>query len=85
MKINRQILESFLGKKVEVKLFDRDIFVGELHKIGEERYKGNNNLYLPKNWYLVEYDNYSIWGDKEHSCLFRVSHITRIKEVLDEC
>lgn len=49
MKINREIVESYLGKKVEVKLFDGEVIVGELHKTGEEAYKNNPNLYIPKN------------------------------------
>ncbi len=75
MKINREIVEQFLGKKVEIKLFDGEIIVGELHKTGEEKYKGNNNLYLPRKYYFVE-----VYG--ETSCLFRSSHIRRIKEII---
>ena len=74
MKINREVVESYLGKKVEIKLFDGEIVVGKLHKTGEEKYKDNNNLYFPKKYYFVEF-----YG--ETSCLFRSSHIRRIKEV----
>lgn len=81
MKINRQIVESYLGKKVEIKLFDGDIVIGYLHKTGEERYKGNNNLFLPKNYYLLEYDSYDNFEYKVHSSLFRSSHIKSIKEI----
>lgn len=81
MKINRKIVESYIHKKVEIKLFNEDIFVGELHKTDEEIYKRNPNLYFPKNYYFLEYDNYDIFGYKEHSCLFRSSHIKTIKEV----
>lgn len=75
MKINREIVEQFLGKKVEIKLFDGEIIVGELHKTGEEKYKGNNKLYLRRKYYFVE-----VYG--ETSCLFRSSHIRRIREVI---
>lgn len=75
MKINREIVEKYLGKKVEIKLFDGEIVVGELHKTGEERYKGNDRLYIPRKYYFVE-----LYG--KYSCLFRSSHIRRIKEVI---
>lgn len=80
MKINREIVESYLGKKVEVKLFNGEIVVGELHKTGEEQYKGNNNLYFPRNYYFVENkllkDNFGYW----HSCMFRSSHIKKYRK-----
>lgn len=75
MKINREVVESYLGEKVEIKLFDGEIVVGKLHKTGEEQYKGSNNLYLPKKYYFVEF-----YG--KTSCLFRLSHIRRIKKVV---
>ena len=82
MKINREIVESYLGQKVEVKLFDGEIVIGELHKTGEESYKNNPNLYIPKNRYFVENkllkDAYGYY----HSCLFRSSHIRKIKKVI---
>ncbi len=68
MKINRKILESFLGKKVEVKLFDGTIMKGYLQKCDH---------YMCKNWYeIIPYNGNNI--------LFRVSHITRIKEEKDD-
>lgn len=81
MKINREIVENYLGKKVEVKLFYGDIVIGYLHKTGEEKYKNNPNLYFPRNYYLLEYENYDKFGNKYHSSLFRSSHIKKIKEV----
>ena len=75
MRINREVVESYLGKKVEIKLFDGEIVVGKLHKTGEEQYKANNNLYFPKKYYFVE-----VYG--KTSCLFRSSHIRRIKEIV---
>lgn len=77
MKINRQIAESYLGQKVEVKLFNGEIVVGELHKTREEQYKNNPNLYIPKNYYFVEYP-FSF----DHSFLFRSSHIRKIQKVI---
>lgn len=75
MKINRQVVDSYLGKKVEVKLFYGDIVIGYLNKTGEEKYKNNPNLYFPKKYYFVE-----VYG--KTSCLFRSSHIRRIKEIV---
>ena len=81
MTINRKIVNSYLGKKVEVKLFDGDVVIGHLNKTGEEKYKNNPNLYIPKNYYFLEYDNYDSFGNKDLSPLFRSSHIRSIKEV----
>lgn len=72
MKINREIVESYLGKRVEIKLFNGKIIVGELHKTGEETYKNNLSLYIPRKYYFLE---------NPHSCLFRSSHIRSIKKV----
>lgn len=81
MKINRKIVESYLGQKVEVKLFYGDIVIGYLHKTREEAYKNNPNLSVPKNYYFLEYDNYDNYGNKDHSSLFRVSHIRSIRKI----
>lgn len=81
MKINKQVVDSYLDKKVQVKLFDGDIVIGYLNKTGVEKYKNNPNLYIPKNYYFLEYDNYDNFGNKDHSSLFRSSHIRNIKEV----
>lgn len=81
VKINKELVESHLGKKVEVKLFYGEIITGYLHKTGEEKYKTNPGLYLRKNYYFLEYDSYDNFGNKQHTSLFRSSHITRIKEV----
>lgn len=77
MKINRQIVENYLGKKVEIKFYDGEIIVGELHKTGEKKYKSNPNLYIPKNYYFVK-----LPFSFSHSFLFRSSHIRKIKEVV---
>ena len=78
MKINREIVESFLGKKVEVKLLYEDVVVGILHKTGEEEFKNNPNLYIPKNYYFVIYP----FSLRENSFLFRSSQIRKIQEVI---
>lgn len=75
--MNRAFIETFLGQKVEIKLFDGEIVVGKLHKTREEKYKNNPNLYIPKNYYFVEYPYFN-----NHSCLFRSSHIKKIQKVI---
>lgn len=72
--MNRETLESYLGKNVEIKLFDNDIITGILHKTGEEYLKNSPCLFLPKNWYFTETGMFI-------SALFRVSHIKTIKEI----
>lgn len=70
--MNRKYIETFLGKNVEIVLFDKDVIKGEFHKSGEELFKNNPNLCIPKNYYFVI---------NPQSCLFRSSHIRKIKEV----
>ena len=71
--MTRAKLERYLGKRVEVTLFDGEVIRGFLHRTGEELFKNDLNLYLPKNYYVCTNDtNYS-------SCLFRVSHIKKLK------
>ena len=73
MKINRKIVESYLGKRVEIKLFNGIVCKGELHKTGEEEFKGDPNLFIPKNYYFTY--------NPHNNCVFRSSHIKKIKEV----
>lgn len=76
--MNRQDFEKYLGKSVEIKLFDGEVVKGYLQKTGEERFKNDPSLYLRKGFYFVT------GAEKSKiciSCLFRVSHVTRIKEV----
>ena len=68
--MKRSELEKYLGKSVTIKLFDGDIITGELHKTGEERFKYDHNLYLPKNLYFL----------MPQSVLFRCSHVKKLKE-----
>ena len=77
--MKRSDLEQYLGKFVEIKIFDGDVFKGFLHKTGEEQFKNNPNLYLCKNFYFVT-------GTSEStvciSCVFRTSHVKSIKEII---
>lgn len=76
--MNRQEFEKNLGKFVEIKLFDGEVVKGYLQKTGEEKFKNEPSLYLKKGFYFVT-------GSEKSkiciSCLFRVSHVTRLKEV----
>lgn len=47
---------------------------GYLRKSGDERYRNDPNLYLPKNYYFLT-DDYGVCK----TCLFRVSHIQNYK------
>ena len=69
MNMKRDKVEEFIGKQVVVKLFDETTVVGELHKTGEEQFKGDSNLYIPSNYYFLI---------NPQSCLFRSSHITKM-------
>ncbi|WP_373220913.1 hypothetical protein [Mediterraneibacter gnavus] len=69
--MKRSELEKYLGKTVTITLFDNDVITGELHKTGEEKFKNDPNLYLPQKWYFLI---------NPQSCLFRASHVKRLKE-----
>ena len=69
--MKRSDLEQYLGKVVTIKLFDNEIITGELHKTGEERFRNNPNLYIPKKCYFLI---------NPQSCLFKCSHVKKLKE-----
>lgn len=69
--MKRSDLEKHLGKVVTITLFDNDVITGELHKTGEERFKDNPNLYIPRKWYFLT---------SPQSCLFKCSHVRKLKE-----
>lgn len=76
--MNRQEFEKYLGQKVEIKLFDGEVVKGYLQKTGEEKFKNDPSLYLRKGFYFV------IGSEKSKiciNCIFRVTHVTKIKEV----
>lgn len=68
--MKRSDLEKYLGKVVTITLFDNEVITGELHKTGEEKFKFDPNLYIPKNCYFL----------LPQSCLFKCSHVKKLKE-----
>lgn len=73
--MNRSKLEQYLGKTVKIVLFDGDTFSGELHKTGEEQFKNDLSLCVPRKYYFL-----TSTGNKTCSCLFRCSHVVKITE-----
>lgn len=71
--MNREQLEQYLKKNVKIKLFDGEEIAGCLRKSGEDDFKNNPNLFLPKNYYFLVDKNLNCI-----SCLFKVSHIRKI-------
>ncbi|MCI9418347.1 MAG: hypothetical protein HFI82_13355 [Eubacterium sp.] len=69
--MKRSELERHLGKTVEITLFDGAVITGELHKTGEDAFRNNPNLYIPRKWYCLI---------NPQSCLFRCSHVKNIKK-----
>lgn len=70
-------LNTYLGKKVKIKLFDDDVIEGELHKTDEEIFKNNLSIYWAgKNKYILirksDITNY-------YSCIFCASHIKKLE------
>ncbi len=72
--MKRSELEKYLGKTVEVTIFGETLR-GILHKTGEEKFKNNYNLYLPKKYYFVS-DEYGIPCG---NCIFRCSHVSKLR------
>ena len=72
-------LEEYLGKQVKITLFNKDIITGVLHKTGEEQFKRDPNLYIPRNCYFCINSNSEV--DK---CIFKVSHIRKLEELDEE-
>lgn len=73
--MNRKELEENIGRNVKIRLFDGKIIKGYLRKTGEEDYRNNPNLYIPKNFYFLT-DGKS---NECRTCLFKVSHIRTLK------
>lgn len=74
--MTRAELDQYLDVDVRVWLFDGDIIFGHLRKTRDERYKGDPNLYLPKDYYFLALD----LGSHEYvSSLFRVSHVKKLE------
>lgn len=75
MTLTRSKLEEYIGKNVEVTLFDGDVIRGYLRKTATEELKIDPNLYLKRGYYFLS-------GKNDLNCnswLFRVSHIKRFK------
>ena len=72
--MNRVEFEEYLGKRVSLKLFDNTLCEGFLRRTGDECFKNNPNLYIPRNKYDLVDENFN-----SLSCIFRVSHIKKIR------
>ena len=71
--------QKYLGKKVQIELFDGHVFSGFLQKTGDERFKNNPDLYLRRGYYcLIETleSQYNV-----DFIIFRFSHVHKIKFV----
>lgn len=77
--MKRSELEKYLGCFVKVILFDGTILKGYLQKTHDEKFKRNNNLYIPRNHYFVTGTETSDDADM----IFRCSHVRKIE--VEEC
>lgn len=75
--MKREKVEQYIGKKVEVKLFDGCIFEGYLRKTHDESFKDVPNLYLKTNYYFLTSCENS--KDSVGNTIFRATHITTMK------
>lgn len=71
--------KKYLNKMIEVTVFDGDIYKGCLRKTGDKNFKFNPNLYLIRDSYFFTEDIKSL---ECISCIFRFSHIRKIKELV---
>lgn len=67
----RNKVDLFLGKKVEIELFDGSIEKGIFYKTGDIKFKN-----YPSNWLLSNY----YFVDTKINRFIRSSHIKKIKE-----
>lgn len=65
-------LERLIGRVVTIILLDGDEITGELHKTGEELFKNNASLYIPRKRYTL------IKQDGNNTCVFRSSHVKKL-------
>lgn len=77
---NRQQFESLLGKKVKIKLCNKSVLTGELHKTGEEQFKNNSDLYYKPNYYFLLDEN----GELVDRTVFRVASVRKVEVVENE-
>lgn len=73
--MTRAELEKHLGNRVKITVFNGTVIEGYLHKTGEESFKNDANLYIPRNLYFCT----ARQSQKVISCLFKVSHIKNLK------
>ena len=73
----RKELEKYIGKYVEITLFDDEKITGILYKTGSERYKHEPNLYIPQNRYVIENE----CNRNDYSCIFRCSHVKKLTKL----
>ena len=71
--MKRETLELYLGESIIITLFDGSEYSGVLHKTGEEAYKNNPNLYIPKNYYFLTNKG------KPINTIFRSSHVIKLR------
>lgn len=73
--MKKSLLNGYLGQEVKVWLHDGSEYGGILHKTGEDAFRHDANLYLPKGYYFV-----SAHGVVK-GALFRSSHVRKLEVV----
>lgn len=75
MKMKREQLESYLGQRVTIQLFDDTVDTGYLQKTGDIRFQQDLNLFLPKNQYFLTSNKET---KQTISPIFRCSHVKKL-------
>ncbi len=78
--MDKNKIDKYLGKTVEVTIIDGSTLQGELHKTGEEIFKNEPNLYTPRNYYVLV--NPQTLQANKHT-IFKCSHVQKLREM--EC
>jgi len=76
--MDKNKIDKYLNKRVEITIIDGSILQGELHKTGELIFKNEPNLYIPRNYYVLI--NPQTLQANKHT-IFRCSHVHKLKEM----
>ncbi len=81
--MKRVKLEAFLGKTVRLEFFDKTVFVGELHRANEKRFRKDLNfIAYPNHYVLLEPGHRTI--NNVRTALFRCSYVHKCLDLNTE-
>ena len=72
--MKKVLLDTYLGKKVKIVLFDDTVCEGELHKIGDEFFMNDPDFYISPRYFCI--------NSSSRFEYFKYSHVKEL-EVMD--